>query len=434
MQSTDKFCFRWGEFETNVEKSFREVRIAKDFTDVTLLCEDGEIDAHRLVLSSGSVFFEEVLKRTKNPQPLLYLKGFKKRELKFILDFLYEGEANVFMADIERFFEISKELKVKGISEKTEDQDDFDNIVKQVNETPEKVPTEDKYEIEDASVEFDNIVKQIDETSEKVPREDKYEIVDTAADVGDFKKLSLLKYFVKIGKIQYKCNICHDVVEQIALTKERPSRMARKHLIENHPDIVNDFEKNGTEIKDEIEDASVYVGDLKKQSLLDNFVKLGKIQYKCLICHDVLEPIALKKEKPSIMAKKHLVTNHPDIVSGFKEDINESSLNNVFSKAWETFDIISQTEAKCKLCGRIVPCLFGSTASLSRHVQKKCSTSPKYSEVWNFFDKISKSMASCKICGTDAATPGGTTTNTWRHIKNNHKEEYLGLKYPPSSY
>jgi hypothetical protein len=51
MGSTEKFCLRWNDFETNVSVAFRELREDKDFFDVTLACDDSQIEAHKVPLS-----------------------------------------------------------------------------------------------------------------------------------------------------------------------------------------------------------------------------------------------------------------------------------------------------------------------------------------------------------------------------------------------
>ena len=117
-----KFCLKWTDFETNIQSSFRQVRISDEFTDVSLLCEDDEVKAHRLVLSSASEFFQTVLRRAKNPHPLIYLKGIKMKELQAVLDFIYNGEASIALEDLDTFFDATKELKIRGLLDKGEEE------------------------------------------------------------------------------------------------------------------------------------------------------------------------------------------------------------------------------------------------------------------------------------------------------------------------
>ena len=51
---------KWGEFQPFISNSVRSLREVGDFTDVTLVCEDGELQAHRVILSACSSFFQRV--------------------------------------------------------------------------------------------------------------------------------------------------------------------------------------------------------------------------------------------------------------------------------------------------------------------------------------------------------------------------------------
>ena len=72
---SEKLCLQWNEFQENVKSSFSRLKNDKEFTDVTLACENGEqIEAHKVILASSSPFFENILQRNKHPHPLHYRK------------------------------------------------------------------------------------------------------------------------------------------------------------------------------------------------------------------------------------------------------------------------------------------------------------------------------------------------------------------------
>ena len=72
MANGEKFCLRWNEFENNISSSFQELRNDKDFFDVTLACDDNQLQAHKVILSACSPFFRSVLKKNPHQHPLLY--------------------------------------------------------------------------------------------------------------------------------------------------------------------------------------------------------------------------------------------------------------------------------------------------------------------------------------------------------------------------
>jgi len=117
MVSAEKFCLRWNDFESNISVAFRELREDKDFFDVTLACDDDQIQAHKVILSACSPFFRTILKRNRHEHPLLYLKGVKYTDLMAVLNFMYHGEVNVAQEELNSFLAIAEDLKVKGLTQ-----------------------------------------------------------------------------------------------------------------------------------------------------------------------------------------------------------------------------------------------------------------------------------------------------------------------------
>merc|ERR1712013_461613 len=115
--ASEKFCLRWNDFESNISVAFRELREDKDFFDVTLACDDDQIQAHKVILSACSPFFRQILKRNRHDHPLLYLKGVKYIDLMSVLNFMYHGEVNVAQDELNSFLSIAEDLKVKGLTQ-----------------------------------------------------------------------------------------------------------------------------------------------------------------------------------------------------------------------------------------------------------------------------------------------------------------------------
>ena len=114
---SEKLCLKWNDFQENVNTAFTSLREDKEFSDVTLVCEDGhQLEAHKLILVASSPFFLNLLKKSRHPHPLIYMKGIKIEDLQAMVDFLYRGEANVFQENLESFLAIAEELKLKGLS------------------------------------------------------------------------------------------------------------------------------------------------------------------------------------------------------------------------------------------------------------------------------------------------------------------------------
>jgi len=125
MGNSEKFCLRWNDFESNISTAFRELRDDKDFFDVTLVCDEEQIQAHKVILSACSPFFRSVLRRNRHEHPLLYMKGIKYLDIVSVLNFMYHGEVSVAQEDLNSFLAVAEDLKVKGLT-----QNDSDNSSK----------------------------------------------------------------------------------------------------------------------------------------------------------------------------------------------------------------------------------------------------------------------------------------------------------------
>ena len=113
--ANERLCLKWNDFQGLAQESFAELRNDTDFADVTLVCEDQSIKAHKLILSACSPLFKKLLKTHQHPQPLIFMRGMRSSNLKAIVDFIYLGQTNVFQEDLESFLSLAEELQLKGL-------------------------------------------------------------------------------------------------------------------------------------------------------------------------------------------------------------------------------------------------------------------------------------------------------------------------------
>ena len=59
VRMSEKLCLQWNDFKENVNSAFGRLRDDKEFTDVTLACDDGQMEAHKVILAASSPFFEK---------------------------------------------------------------------------------------------------------------------------------------------------------------------------------------------------------------------------------------------------------------------------------------------------------------------------------------------------------------------------------------
>ena len=140
-RSDEKLCLQWNDFQTNLTSAFRDLREDKEFTDVTLACEDGQqVEAHKVVLISSSPFFKRLLQRNKHMHPLIYMRGLESTDLVAMIDFLYHGEANVYQVNLDLFLAIAEELQIKGLTV-NESTESVSNSAPKVEPLPRSIPS-----------------------------------------------------------------------------------------------------------------------------------------------------------------------------------------------------------------------------------------------------------------------------------------------------
>lgn len=116
MMSEENYLLKWNDFEKNLSEGLRALKDEETFCDVTLACEDSQLEAHRVVLSVCSDFFQNILSKNSHSHPLLYLKGVRMADMESIIHFAYHGEANVALEDLESFLAAANELQIKGLT------------------------------------------------------------------------------------------------------------------------------------------------------------------------------------------------------------------------------------------------------------------------------------------------------------------------------
>ena len=163
MNSLEKFCLKWDDFEANIKDSFKRLRDEQKLFDITLATSDGQqIQAHRMVLAAGSHFFSDILTASNQSNMFIYLKGINMNELGHILDFMYNGETSIIQEELNLFLETAKELQVKGL------QGDLQDIGQSMeeNEKPNSNQCEKKAEYEDYVVCQENILDEMNELAD----------------------------------------------------------------------------------------------------------------------------------------------------------------------------------------------------------------------------------------------------------------------------
>ncbi|XP_018025686.2 protein bric-a-brac 1 isoform X2 [Hyalella azteca] len=116
-EGNQQFCLRWNNFRSNLQQTFLNLFEKQSFVDVTISCDEKSIQAHRMVLSACSPYFQTILKESDCSHPVIILQGVKWCELKAVVDFMYKGEINVSQDELAGLLRVAESLKVRGLTE-----------------------------------------------------------------------------------------------------------------------------------------------------------------------------------------------------------------------------------------------------------------------------------------------------------------------------
>ena len=116
MAVSEKYNINFETFESEVRTTWQELQTKLDFCDLTLACEDKKIQAHKAIITSSSPLLKNILKQSKE-NSLIYFRGLKYKDLQNVVNFMYQGEVNIDIKDLDKFLTISNDLGIKGVPE-----------------------------------------------------------------------------------------------------------------------------------------------------------------------------------------------------------------------------------------------------------------------------------------------------------------------------
>jgi len=199
----EKFCLKWNDFQENTLKTFSNLRNEEEFFDVTLVSEDQkQMMAHKVVLSSSSQYFKNILKTNKHSHPMLCLTGLSSMDLKNVLDYIYHGEVQILQKNIDKFLDIAQKLKIEGLlsSDKEYDEDYKESMLNQSLETEMK--HEQNQKVERANEMVHNLDSAV---------ATKYDVSLNDSSSVDEIEQKVTEYLGKNENGDYICNICGKV-------------------------------------------------------------------------------------------------------------------------------------------------------------------------------------------------------------------------------
>lgn len=118
--SASAFCIRRSSHSHDLVRDFSLMLQDEEFVDVTLVCEDGSLNAHKMFLSSYSPYFKSIFAKlaasvNKSNYPVIVLKDLPFCDLRAIVDFIYRGEVTVPQTQWKSLVKSAESLKIRGL-------------------------------------------------------------------------------------------------------------------------------------------------------------------------------------------------------------------------------------------------------------------------------------------------------------------------------
>ena len=139
----EKYSLTWHTYSDHLRSMMKELMVNEDVSDVTLVTEDKkQIKANINILSACSPVFKDILKKEKNSNAIMYLRGVQYSEIESILQFIYLGEATFYKERMDEFIAVAKSLEIKELC----------NAETETNNEPDDEPSTTEQEILDQSL------------------------------------------------------------------------------------------------------------------------------------------------------------------------------------------------------------------------------------------------------------------------------------------
>lgn len=122
MDDDQQFCLRWNNHQSTLVAVFDTLLENEKLVDCTLAAEGKFLNAHKVVLSACSPYFESLLSRHYDKHPILILKDVKFQELKAMMDYMYRGEVNISQDQLGALLKAAESLQIKGLSDNKKDE------------------------------------------------------------------------------------------------------------------------------------------------------------------------------------------------------------------------------------------------------------------------------------------------------------------------
>ncbi|KAF2898782.1 hypothetical protein ILUMI_07395 [Ignelater luminosus] len=104
----------WDNHLENVSSLFQILYQDNKLVDVTIVCRDGVLRAHKLILSACSPYFERIFHENPCKHPVVIVRGVHYQEMQMLLQYIYKGYIDIPASFLNNLICIASEFEIKG--------------------------------------------------------------------------------------------------------------------------------------------------------------------------------------------------------------------------------------------------------------------------------------------------------------------------------
>ncbi|XP_073961553.1 protein jim lovell-like isoform X3 [Choristoneura fumiferana] len=113
----EHYSLRWNNHQAHLLRSFEALLQAETLVDVTLVCAERRVRAHKVLLGACSPLFRRIFSENPCKHPVIVLKDFQGWEVQAVVDFMYRGEVSVAQEQLGSVIRAGESLQVRGLAD-----------------------------------------------------------------------------------------------------------------------------------------------------------------------------------------------------------------------------------------------------------------------------------------------------------------------------
>ena len=113
----ESFSLDWNEYNDHLKDLMFKMIKTTEYSDVTLMCDDFQFNAHKSILSACSPELCKIIQLTPEKNPVIYLRGVHSKEMEALIEFMYLGSTRIKQNDLQELLVVAQDLKIKGIGD-----------------------------------------------------------------------------------------------------------------------------------------------------------------------------------------------------------------------------------------------------------------------------------------------------------------------------